>query len=99
MFILLGICIITIFLNPILFFIRFEIWDRKKYIELMGLPPTIKDFWKYISNGDDYYIGYRTWWWPVVGNFVFIYYVLYLVCRPLNSIWESFIKWFGDIKV
>lgn len=65
----------------------------------MGLRPTLKDFWKYISSGDDYYVGYHTWWWPVVGNLVFIYNIFILIWRPLDSIWKSFVMWFINIKI
>lgn len=106
----------TIILNPILFFIKWEIYERKRWIldkesrqfdarffkykdnkssvriQIAPVRPQIKDV---AYENDDYFY----WWFPVTSYFVFLYLLLYLICRPFRSGWKLLIRKIGELKV
>ena len=108
----------TVIVIPILYFIKWEIWYRKKWIsdkksyasddrffkykdvnsceriKISEIRPQIKDIWYDLNDG-----GTEYWWCQVWIYFIFIYFFLYLICRPFKYFWSRFVKWFGNIKV
>lgn len=108
----------TVIITPILFFIKWEFWNRKKWIrnkednqyddrffaykdrqsseriQIAKIRPQIKDVWDDLNDG-----GTEYWWCPGWSYFIFLYLILYLICRPFKSGWSKFVKWFGNLKV
>lgn len=79
--------------SPVLFFVYWEIYNRKEWKDKNG-QPRVKNVW------DEFIEGYgASWWIPGVNYFVFAFLVLLLIFRPTKAFWQKFVKWFGNIKV
>lgn len=101
--------------NPILYFIKWELYNRKEWIERKIEYHDINFFRKSEHAPYDWIqineVRPRTkdiynenddcfyWWFPGFSYFVFLYLFFYLIFRPTKEFWKRLIKRIGEIKV
>lgn len=102
-------------LNPILFFIKWELYERNNWIkrkieysdrEFFTRDENQPNVWHQIAEVRPRIKDIANdnddgfyWWFPVCNYFVFLYLFFYLIFRPTKEFWCKIVKWIGNIKV
>lgn len=101
--------------NPILYFIYWEIYKRKEWIEDQEYHRNDARFWSdelseyerrqiaplrpQIKDVWDEMDNYWLWWFPVVSTFTALFYMSTIIAKPFETSWKRFVRKIANIKV
>lgn len=102
-------------INPLLYFVYWELYKRKEWIEDKKYFKTDKRFW---SEGEEWnkpiqiatirpqindvwyaMEPYWVWWFPAVSMVTTLFYVGSIIVKPFESSWKWIVRKIANIKV
>ena len=102
-------------INPILYFIYWEMYNRKEWIKNETFYENDSRFWRGESNSSkrtqiapvrpqvkDVYSKvdfYWLWWFPVCSSVSVLFYICAIIARPFEKLWKWLVSKIANIKV
>lgn len=102
-------------INPLLYFVYWELYKRKEWIKDKKCWKSDERFWSgewdrcqrtqiapiQPQIKDVWYEmdAYWVWWFPVVSMFTTLFYVGSIIARPFEMIWKGLVRKIANLKV